>query len=445
MRLLRSGFCAFFSAGLLSACAGNSAVSPSNSAAAPIAPPLSRSLSSTENVVYRFGGGTDGYYPSALVDVNGTLYGTTQYGGNTLCSGSVGCGTLFEIGPSGSGYRVIHRFASARDGLIPVAALTDDGGTLYGTTRWGGEHRTCSSEESGCGTIFQIDPLGKRFFTIYRFDRKDGSDAFPGLVNVGSALYGATLTGGQYCHQSGCGTIYSLSAAGTETVLHSFAGSPDGGGPAFPPIAVDGRLYGVTNYGGDPQCHERKATVSGCGVLYSMRASGAGYRVLHRFEGGDDGSAPASIIAVNGMLYGNTFGGGKIPCRDPAHRGCGTIYEITTSGTGYTVLHEFMTRDDGATPDTLAYVNGTLYGTTTYGGGTSCQNGIGCGTVFEIDPSGSNYGVIYRFQGGKDGANPGGKNQLIEIGGLLYGVTTLGGGSGCQYGTGCGAVFSVTP
>jgi len=447
MKQLRNAVCALLSTGLLNACGGTHTIPSASLAAPPIAPSLSRNLSSTETVLHSFNG-DDGYYPTALVNVNDTLYGTTEYGSNSACWSYVRCGTLYRIETSGSGYRVLHRFLSNDDGQIPVGALADAGGAFYGTTRWGGDTHPCFADYPGCGTVFRIDLSGDRYRTIHRFNGRDGSDAFAGTVEVGGTFYGATLTGGRWCRttsQSGCGTIYSISPHGKETILHSFAGSPDGGGPAFAPIDVDGTLYGVTNYGGDPRCIEKDAGVTGCGVLYKMSTSGKGYTILYRFKGGEDGAAPASLIDVNGMLYGNTFGGGETPCGSPRHKGCGTIYEISTSGKGHSVLHDFTAGTDGALPDTLAYVNGALYGTTTYGGGTPCQHGAGCGTVYAIGTSGNGYGVIYRFQGGLDGANPDGKNRLVEIGGVLYGVTALGGGTGCQYSLGCGTVFSVMP
>jgi hypothetical protein len=47
---------------------------------------------SHEKVLHAFGSGTDGQYPEgALLDVNGALYGTTQYGGAN------GDGTVFVL------------------------------------------------------------------------------------------------------------------------------------------------------------------------------------------------------------------------------------------------------------------------------------------------------------------------------------------------------------
>jgi hypothetical protein len=47
-------------------------------------------------VIYSFPGGTEGARPAGkLINVGGTLYGTT-YAGGTGCGGT-GCGTVFKV------------------------------------------------------------------------------------------------------------------------------------------------------------------------------------------------------------------------------------------------------------------------------------------------------------------------------------------------------------
>ncbi len=64
-------------------------------------------------------------------DVNGTLYGTTDNGG-TNC-GSNGCGLVFSMKPSFK-VTVLHSFGGPGDGKHPSANLVNVNGTLYGTT-----------------------------------------------------------------------------------------------------------------------------------------------------------------------------------------------------------------------------------------------------------------------------------------------------------------------
>jgi uncharacterized repeat protein (TIGR03803 family) len=84
----------------------------------------------------------------------------------------------------------------------------------------------------------------------------------------------------------------------------------------------------------------------------------------------------------------------------------------------------------------LLNVGGTLYGTTSLGGGGA----NGQGTVFSITPAGAET-VVYAFRGGSDGSEALG--DLIRVKDKLYGTTASGGGSGCK-GGGCGTVFSIT-
>jgi uncharacterized repeat protein (TIGR03803 family) len=60
-----------------------------------------------ERVVYSFNGGSDGAHPSSLIKVNGTLYGTTIYGGSESCEN--GCGTVFSVTPAGA-EKVVYTF-----------------------------------------------------------------------------------------------------------------------------------------------------------------------------------------------------------------------------------------------------------------------------------------------------------------------------------------------
>ncbi|HEY2474266.1 MAG TPA: choice-of-anchor tandem repeat GloVer-containing protein [Candidatus Cybelea sp.] len=84
------------------------------------------------------------------MDVNGSLYGTTNYGGGgggPACY-SVGCGTVFSIATSGM-EKVLHGF-SGPDGEYPDNPLLYVTGTLYGSAYGGGS--------SGYGTIFALKP-----------------------------------------------------------------------------------------------------------------------------------------------------------------------------------------------------------------------------------------------------------------------------------------------
>lgn len=106
-----------------------------------------------ETVVHFFAGGTDGADPAAgLINVDGTLYGTTALGGTGTC----GCGTVFSITPSGA-EKVRYAFKGGSDGAAPEASLIDIKDTLYGTTIGGGGlggDSVCGG--NGCGTVFKF-------------------------------------------------------------------------------------------------------------------------------------------------------------------------------------------------------------------------------------------------------------------------------------------------
>ena len=106
--------------------------------------------SNRETVLHFFGQSGDGSDPYAgLIDVGGTLYGTTLNGGGTGCGGS-GCGTVFSINPKTGAEAVLYAFQGGSDGANPYAGLINVKGTLYGTTRAGGMH--------SLGTVYSIKP-----------------------------------------------------------------------------------------------------------------------------------------------------------------------------------------------------------------------------------------------------------------------------------------------
>ena len=131
-----------------------------------------------------------------------------------------------------------------------------------------------------------------------------------------------------------------------------------------------------------------------CGFLAIPLAFAGGPRekVLYRFQGGSDGATPlASMISDSaGNLYGTTsLGGGSAGCPS----GCGTVFQLSPPsepGGAWTekVLYRFQGGNDGAYPEAtlIADQAGNLYGTTCEGGDGNCipQQSVGCGTVFEL-------------------------------------------------------------
>jgi uncharacterized repeat protein (TIGR03803 family) len=160
---------------------------------------------------------------------------------------------------------------------------------------------------------------------------------------------------------------------------------------------------------------------SGAGTVFAVSTAGTGFTNLHSFTGSDGGNPQAGLILSGNTLYGTAYGGGS--------SGYGTVFAVNTNGTGFTNLHSF-TYSDGANPEAGLILSGnTLYGTA-YGGGSSGQ-----GTVFAVSTDGTGFTNLYSFTGGSDGANP--AAGLILSGNTLYGTAYRGGDFG--YGT----VFAV--
>jgi uncharacterized repeat protein (TIGR03803 family) len=260
---------------------------------------------------------TDGWDPSAglIHATDGNLYGTTLGGGvNDECDG--GCGTVFKITPSGA-LTTLYSFcmqggAGCTDGSHPAAALVQGtDGNFYGTASDGGAN-TNGSCPSGCGTVFQITPSGV-LTTLHSFDVTDGNDPTAQLTQgTDGNFYGTTFEGGA---NGDYGTVFKITSGGTLTTLHSFTGS-DGDYPQAGLVqGTDGNLYGTTRSGG-AHCH-----AAGCGTIFNITTSGT-LATLHSFDVTDGGDPVAGLVqGTNGNFYGTTAAGGT--------HNDGTVYSLS--------------------------------------------------------------------------------------------------------------------
>lgn len=326
-----------------------------------------------ETVVHAFAHRGGGVGPVAgLINVNGTLYGTTQDGG--VSCGRSGCGTVFSINPSTGKWKVVHFFGGGTDGAYPYSGLIDVKGTLYGTTGYGGTGTGCNG--NGCGTVFSVNPSTGVEKVVYSFGSgRDGAIPVAGLIPMNGMLFGTTAWGGGGCPGYGCGTVFSINpSTGKRKIVHAFANGTDGAFPDAGLINVNGTLYGTTEWGGTG------TGCGGCGTVFSVNPSTGAENIVYSFAGGTDGAVPhATLINANGTLYGTTTEGGGTGCQG---KGCGTVFSVNPSTRKEQMVHIFSAGNDGADPNAdLISVNGTLYGTTTEGAGAGCQ-GNGCGTVF---------------------------------------------------------------
>jgi hypothetical protein len=204
------------------------------------------------------------------------------------------------------------------------------------------------------------------------------------LLDVNGTLYGTASYGGASCKNfyDYCGVIYSLSTSGSEKVVYAFKGADDGSAPYASLIDVNGKLYGTTQFGGGQGCDDPSQWL-GCGVVYSVTTTGT-EKVLHRFCAGTNSDAQnptTPLVDVNGTLYGTSGSG---PTCANGEGGRGAIYSVTTAG-AEKLLYTFTLEGGWGPSAGFINVNGTLY-STTYFGGRLCPHGMngykGCGTVF---------------------------------------------------------------
>ncbi|HTA22347.1 MAG TPA: choice-of-anchor tandem repeat GloVer-containing protein [Terriglobales bacterium] len=345
----------------------------------------------TLTVLYSFCKQTDcfdGDGPSAglVLGTDGYFYGTTNVGGARQG------GTVFKISPGGAVttlYDFCPPHCAGAPPAFPQAPLVRAiNGSLYGATPSGG-YVTC--KPIGCGTLFEITSQGA-LAGVYRFCAKancpDGYFPYAGLVQgADESFYGTTFVGGA----NNAGTVFKVTPNGSLTTLYSFCSLPncaDGSGPLSGLVqATDGNFYGTAFEGGNSNCGG-----IGCGTVFKITPTGA-LTTLYTFCSQlncVDGSAPYAYLsqATDGNFYGTTSSGGTDRVDCPGQfAGCGTVFQITQGGT-LTTLHSFSI-SDGANPrgGLMQATNGTLYGTTSYGGQPNCLGipGNSCGTVFSLD------------------------------------------------------------
>ncbi len=252
---------------------------------------------------------TDGYQPDSLTQgADGNFYGTTESGGanTTNCELVVNlCGTIFKLTPQGV-LTTLYSFCSlysdqnCTDGGSPLPGLLRaSNGNFYGTTMFGGPGT------SPGGVIFEITPSGS--YSVLHTFRFPGGASLGGIVQASSGyLYGAQNYGGF----NFAGSIYRVTPSGQFAIIYRFCqetGCPDGSNPYGMVPGNDGNIYGVTRAGGlnnDAECS------MGCGTIFSLSPAGS-FTNLYNFcslANCADGFGPAEPMTqgTNGKFYGTT-------------------------------------------------------------------------------------------------------------------------------------------
>jgi uncharacterized repeat protein (TIGR03803 family) len=372
-------------------------------------PPADGQTAWTKTLLASFSGGSDGDEPFGVLFARNeapspkkTLYGTTSGLAGEFGEAANATGTVFRL--SDGSLTTLWNFTGGGDGANPFAGLIADEktGTLYGTAQSGGAF--------GAGTVFKIDTIDRTLTTIYSFSggNDGGGPQAPLIADEQGALHGTTTYGGNstapICTMVGngsCGVVFKLTppARGpttwTETTIWTFSGGDDGAVPILGGLIADetGALYGTTSAGG-PFPAGCNAVSIGCGTVFKLTPPAAGQTAwtlvtLWSFTGGNDGGFPVAGLIADGKraLYGTTYIGGAF--------GPGVVFKLAPSAVAgqtpwiETTLWNFN-GSDGALPQStlIADHNGTLYGTTQFGGNPSCAGGFGCGVVFKLTGTG---------------------------------------------------------
>jgi uncharacterized repeat protein (TIGR03803 family) len=281
----------------------------------------------TFSMLYEFQGGPDGLVPTGLAhDHDGNLYGVTVDGGPDPCQ----CGTFFTVTPAAPGNQwtksILYAFRGVPPGQAlgnaanPISLAFDAEGNLFGASVYGG---FCQNFEGGScfGTVFELSPPGHSGgkwteTVLHRFGPNAQNPVSGVVVDKLGLVYGTTYT-----------EVFNL-VHGTALPLHVFSGSNQAGGylpygGVVPDAAGD--LYGTTIGGGQ--------TSQGVVYRLNRPAPPGLHwteTVFHSFAGSPDGDGPdAPLLWHQGALYGTTLRGGSQGCQSFGSVGCGTVFRVT--------------------------------------------------------------------------------------------------------------------
>ena len=263
--------------------------------------------------------GSSGRISGLIQAADGNLYGTTERGG------AHDRGTVFRIGTAG-GHSVLHSFVEGFG--FPQHGVTQaSDGNFYGAASLG----TVTN-------LFRMDASGN-LTTLRTLNQFEGANPSGPLVEgTDGSLYGTMSAGGLI---PGFGAVFKLTTSGAYTLLHSFNFYADGASPSGGlGRARDGRLYGVTSFGG----------AANHGTLFRVEATGS-VTTFHHFEAG----YPKAVLqGREGALYG------VASIAPPPFSAGDFFFRFTTSPT---ILHTSLSADGVGASRLIQGSDGAFYGT----------------------------------------------------------------------------------
>ena len=226
--------------------------------------------------------------------------------------------------------------------------------------------------------------------------------------------------------------------AQTFTVIHAFTGGGDGGDPMSGLTMDSAGNFYGTTWGGG----------TGYGTVFKLWHVGGGWRIspIYSFAGGADGAGPQArvVFGPDGSLYGTTSGGGGGSCSDYGYYGCGTVFKLTPPATACKAALCPWTETVlyRAAPDGGGYLVGeVVFDPAGNLYTTAALGGQGDGGyVIELSPyyGGWTSKIVHTFQPEQGDVSQPECGLVFDSSGNLYGTGNLGGASS-------GGVFRLAP
>jgi uncharacterized repeat protein (TIGR03803 family) len=332
---------------------------------------------------------------SVILLINSSVLSQCNELYGTLSYGGIShMGAIFRTDINGENLTYVYSPEVVVKGASPRGDLCQaSNGKLYGLTMSGGVN--------DAGVIFELDSATGEYTNRYNFNKENGTNPKGSLIQAPDGkLYGMTCYGGIY----NCGVIFEWDPATNIYAKKIDLNIAHGCNPSGSLIcAKNGILYGLTAYGGNYNM----------GVIFEWDPETENYSKLIDFQGVTNGKRPygSLIEADNEKLYGMTSSGGS--------NDAGVIFEFEPSTC--TLIKKIDLGKDTRHPNGSLFqaFNGKFYGMTSYGGYNDQ------GVLFEWDLSSNTIvqKILFTYTNGQYPAG-----SLIQTNnGMLYGMTAMGG------------------